>query len=258
MPVSYPIVEVPQGQPGELQQRIASYIADLIPDGATMQMGIGEIPDAVLFYLKDKRDLGVHTELFSNGVIDLIDAGVLTNVAKTIHRGKIISGFALGSQRLYDYLDDNPLFEFHPQDYINDPFVIAQNRRADLRSTRRGDRPDRRKCRGFDGDDLLQGVGGSYFVYGERRSPGGLPIIAMRATAEDGRDQPHRADDEAGRRSGDLAQPRPHGRHRIRRGAGLRQDDRPARAQGAGERGRAAVPGGTDTVCAGAALGVRA
>ncbi|MEJ5200066.1 MAG: acetyl-CoA hydrolase/transferase C-terminal domain-containing protein, partial [Anaerolineae bacterium] len=127
VPVSYPIVEVPQGQPGELPKRIASYIADLIPDGATMQMGIGDIPDAVLFYLKDKKDLGVHTELFSDGVIDLIESGVITNAAKTIHRGKIIAGFALGSQRLYDFMDNNPLFEFHPQDYVNDPFVIAQN-----------------------------------------------------------------------------------------------------------------------------------
>ncbi len=83
VPVSYPIVEVPQGTPGELQKRIASHIADLIPDGATMQMGIGEIPDAVLLYLKDKQDLGVHTELFSDGVIDLIESGVLTNAAKT-------------------------------------------------------------------------------------------------------------------------------------------------------------------------------
>jgi acyl-CoA hydrolase len=86
VPVSYPICRSSDGLPGELQKRIASYIADLIPDGATMQMGIGEIPDAVLFYLKDKKDLGVHTELFSDGVIDLIDSGVLTNAAKTIHK----------------------------------------------------------------------------------------------------------------------------------------------------------------------------
>ena len=102
VPVSYPIVEVPMGSPGELQKQIASNIADLIPDGATMQMGIGEIPDAVLLYLKDKKDLGIHTELFSDGVIELIESGVLTNAAKTIHKGKCIAGFALGSQRLYD------------------------------------------------------------------------------------------------------------------------------------------------------------
>lgn len=90
VPVSYPIVEVPMGSPGEVQKQIASHIADLIPDGATMQMGIGEIPDAVLLYLRDKRDLGVHTELFSDGVIYLIETGVVTNAAKTLHRGKII------------------------------------------------------------------------------------------------------------------------------------------------------------------------
>ncbi len=187
VPVSYPIVEVPQGQPGELQKRIASYIADLIPDGATMQMGIGEIPDAVLFYLKDKRDLGVHTELFSDGVIDLIDTGVLTNAAKTIHRGKIISGFALGSQRLYDYLDNNPLFEFHPQDYINDPFVIAQNsKQISINSALEIDLTGQ-VCADSMGTIFYSGVGGQLdFVYGALRSPGGLPIIAMPATAKDG------------------------------------------------------------------------
>ena len=187
VPVSYPIVEVPQGQPGELQKRIASYIADLIPDGATMQMGIGEIPDAVLFYLKDKRDLGVHTELFSDGVIDLIDSGVLTNAAKTIHRGKIISGFALGSQRLYDYLDNNPLFEFHPQDYINDPFVIAQNaKQISINSALEIDLTGQ-VCADSMGTIFYSGVGGQLdFVYGALRSPGGLPIIAMPATAKDG------------------------------------------------------------------------
>jgi len=187
VPVSYPIVEVPQGQPGELQKRIASYIADLIPDGATMQMGIGEIPDAVLFYLKDKKDLGVHTELFSDGVIDLIDSGVLTNAAKTIHRGKIISGFALGSQRLYDYLDNNPLFEFHPQDYINDPFVIAQNsKQISINSALEIDLTGQ-VCADSMGTIFYSGVGGQLdFVYGALRSPGGLPIIAMPATAKDG------------------------------------------------------------------------
>ena len=78
-------------------------------------------------YLKDRRDLGVHTELFSDGVIDLIEAGIITNAAKNIHKGKVVAGFALGSQRLYNYVDDNPIFEFHPQDYVNDPFIIAQN-----------------------------------------------------------------------------------------------------------------------------------
>ena len=187
VPVSYPIVEVPQGQPGELQKQIASNIAGLIPDGATMQMGIGEIPDAVLLYLKDKRDLGVHTELFSDGVIELIETGVLTNAAKTIHRGKIIAGFALGSQKLYSYMDNNPLFEFHPQDYVNDPFVIAQNsKQVSINSALEVDLTGQ-VCADSIGPMFYSGVGGQLdFVYGALRSPGGVPIIALPATAKEG------------------------------------------------------------------------
>ena len=187
VPVSYPIVEVPMGAPGELQKRIASHIAELIPDGATIQMGIGEIPDAVLLYLRDKRDLGVHTELFSDGIIDLIDGGVITNAAKTIHRGKVISGFAIGSQRLYDYMDNNPIFEFHPQDYINDPFVIAQNvKMVALNSALEVDLTGQ-VCADSIGTLFYSGVGGQLdFIYGASRSPGGVPIIALPATAKDG------------------------------------------------------------------------
>ncbi len=187
VPVSYPIVEVPMGSPGELQKRIASHIADLIPNGATMQMGIGEIPDAVLPYLKDKKDLGVHTELFSDGVMDLIEAGVLTNAAKTLHRGKCVAGFALGSQRLYEYMDNNPMFEFHPQDYVNDPFIIAQNnKQVAINSAIEVDLTGQ-VCADSIGTQFYSGVGGQLdFIYGASRSPGGVPIIALPATAKDG------------------------------------------------------------------------
>ncbi len=187
VPVSYQVVEVPMGSPGELQKQIASHIAELIPDGATMQMGIGDIPDAVLLYLHDKRDLGVHTELFSDGIIDLIERGVLTNAAKTIHRGKVIAGFAIGSQRLYDYMDNNPMFEFHPQDYINDPFVIAQNaKQVALNSALEVDLTGQ-VCADSMGTLFYSGVGGQLdFIYGASRSPGGVPIIALPATAKDG------------------------------------------------------------------------
>jgi acetyl-CoA hydrolase len=187
VPVSYPIVEVPMGSPGELQKQIAQHIAELIPDGATMQMGIGEIPDAVLLYLKDKKDLGVHTELFSDGVIELIEAGVLTNAAKTIHRGKIVAGFALGSQQLYDFMDNNPIFEFHPQDYVNDPMVIAQNnKQVALNSALEVDLTGQ-VCADSIGTMFYSGVGGQLdFIYGALRSPGGVPIIALPSTAKDG------------------------------------------------------------------------
>jgi acetyl-CoA hydrolase len=187
VPVSYPIVEVPQGSPGELQKQIAEHIAELIPDGATMQMGIGEIPDAVLLYLKDKKDLGVHTELFSDGVMELIEAGVLTNAAKTLHRGKCVAGFALGSQRLYDFIDNNPIFEFHPQDYVNDPFIIAQNaKQVCINSALEVDLTGQ-VCADSIGTQFYSGVGGQLdFIYGASRSPGGVPIIALPATAKDG------------------------------------------------------------------------
>lgn len=187
VPVSYPIAEVPMGSPGDLQKRIAGHVAELIPDGATLQTGIGGIPDAVLSYLKDKKDLGLHTELFSDGVIDLIEAGVLNNAAKTIHRGKCIAGFVLGSQRLYEYMDHNPMFELHPQDYVNDPFVISQNhRQVALNSAIEVDLTGQ-VCADSIGTTFFSGVGGQAdFMYGALRSPGGVPIIALPATAKDG------------------------------------------------------------------------
>src|SRR5512138_1400703 len=131
VPVNYPIPEMAMAEEGnsEVVEKIAGYISELIPDGATMQLGIGAIPDAVLKYLHHKKDLGVHSELFSDGVIDLVNEGVLTNARKTLHPGKIIAGFMLGTRDLYHWADDNPLIEMHRTEYVNDPFVIAQNER---------------------------------------------------------------------------------------------------------------------------------
>src|SRR3990172_2065974 len=129
IPVNYPLAELPMGEVTDLSRRIGGYVASLVEDGSTMQMGIGSIPDAVLDLLGDKRDLGVHTELFSDGVMRMVQAGVITNEKKTLHPGKIVAGFILGSQTLYDFVDDNPIVELHPTEYVNDPFVIAQNER---------------------------------------------------------------------------------------------------------------------------------
>ena len=243
VPVSYPIVEVPQGAPGELQKRIAEHIAELIPDGATMQMGIGEIPDAVLLYLKDKRDLGVHTELFSDGVMELIEAGVLNNAAKTLHRGKCVAGFALGSQRLYDYVDNNPMFEFHPQDYVNDPVRHRAERQAGVHQLGAGGGSDGAGVRRLDRPAVLQRRGRPARLHLRR-----VALARRRAdhrAARDGqgwRHQPHRADAETGRGRGHVAQPRPLHRHRARRGRSARQDDPPAGA-GARQHRRAGVSG---------------
>jgi len=182
VPVDYPIVEMPMSEEGnsDIVERIAGYIAELIPDGATMQLGIGAIPDAVLKYLRNKKDLGVHSELFSDGVIDLVNAGVLTNARKTLHPGKIIAGFMLGTRRLYEWSDDNPMIEFHRTEYVNDPFIIAQNERmVAINSAIEVDLTGQ-VCADSIGPKLYSGVGGQLdFIYGASRAKDGVPIIAL-------------------------------------------------------------------------------
>ncbi len=186
VPVNYPIPEMAMAEEGgsETVEKIAGFIADLIPDGATMQMGIGAIPDAVLNYLFNKKDLGIHSELFSEGVIDLVEAGVLTNARKSLHPGKIVAGFILGTKRLYDWVDDNPLIELHRTEYVNDPFVIAQNdRMVAINSAIEIDLTGQ-VCADSIGPKLYSGVGGQLdFIYGASRSKGGVPIIAMSSTS---------------------------------------------------------------------------
>jgi 4-hydroxybutyrate CoA-transferase len=185
IPVSYPIPEMPMSgeEADEKTERLARYVADLIPDGATMQMGIGAIPDAVLKFLFHKKDLGVHSELISDGVIDLVEAGVLTNARKTLHPGKIIIGFILGSQKLYQWVNDNPLCEFHRTEYVNDPFVIAQNERmVAINSAIEVDLTGQ-VCADSIGPKFFSGIGGQLdFIYGASRSKGGVPVIAMLST----------------------------------------------------------------------------
>lgn len=185
IPVDYPLPEMSMGGEGadEVTEKIAGYIAGLIPDGATMQMGIGAIPDAVLKYLYDKRDLGVHSELFSDGVIDLVDKGVITNARRTIHPGKITAGFIIGTNRLYKWVDDNPLIELHPTEYINDPFTIAKNdRMVAINSAIEVDLTGQ-VCADSIGPKLYSGVGGQLdFIYGASRAKDGVPIIALPST----------------------------------------------------------------------------
>lgn len=126
--VDRPLVEVPPAAPGELDAKIAALVAERIPDGATMQVGIGSIPNALLAALRGHRDLGVHTELLSDGLIDLIEAGVVTGTRKVRAPGKVITTFALGTQRLYDFMHENAVIELLPVDYVNDPRVIATER----------------------------------------------------------------------------------------------------------------------------------
>lgn len=189
VPVDYPLMELPMSEGGlsDVHAKIGAYIADLIPDGATMQMGIGAIPDAVLNFLGDKHDLGVHTELFSDSVIDMVEAGVITNARKTLNPGKITAGFMIGTNRLYEWAHDNPLIDLRRTEYINDPFVIAQNyRQVAINSAIEVDLTGQ-VCADSIGPKLYSGVGGQLdFIYGASRSEGGVPVIALPATARRG------------------------------------------------------------------------
>ena len=187
VPCDDPILEAPQGGESELALAIGKHIADLVEDGATLQLGIGQIPDAVLHYLGDRHDLGIHTEMFSDGVIPLIEKGVITNARKTLHRGKMVASFVLGSRALYDFIDENPMVEFHPTEYTNDPFVIAQNERmTSINSALEVDLTGQ-VCADTLGLLFYSGIGGQVdFVRGSSRAAGGKAIIALPSTADDG------------------------------------------------------------------------
>jgi 4-hydroxybutyrate CoA-transferase len=182
-------VELPMSnEVGAVSRAIGENIAGLIEDGSTLQMGIGEIPDAVLLYLAGKRNLGIHTELFSDGLVGLVESGVVTNEAKTLHRGKTVASFVLGGKRAFDFMDNNPFLEFHPTDYVNDPFVIAQNdKMVAINSALEVDITGQ-VCADSIGRSVYSGFGGQLdFIRGAARSKGGKPIIALPSTAKQGK-----------------------------------------------------------------------
>ncbi len=178
------LLEYPMGEVSETAMKIGRHIADLIEDGSTLQLGIGEIPDAVLSYLTEKMHLGIHSEMVSDGVIELIESGVITNEKKTLHTGKILAGFVLGTRRLFDFIHNNPIFEFHPAQYINDPFIISRNdKQVAINSAIEVDLTGQ-VCADSIGYSFYSGIGGQVdFVRGAARSKGGKPIIALRSTA---------------------------------------------------------------------------
>jgi acetyl-CoA hydrolase len=186
--VDRPVVELPQAGPvGDVARAIGANVAELIEDGSTLQMGIGEIPDAVLLFLKQKRNLGIHTEMFSDGAVELFESGVINGEAKTLHRGKIVASFVLGTRRSFDFLDNNPFVEFHPSDYVNDPFVIAQNEKMVAINSALSVDLTGQVCADSIGRQIYSGFGGQVdFIRGAARSKAGKPIIALPATAKDG------------------------------------------------------------------------
>jgi acyl-CoA hydrolase len=182
-----PLLELPMEQATPLEERIAANVASLIPDGAVLQTGIGAVPDAVLRYLRDRKALAVHGEMCSDGVIDLIEAGVLTGERKNIHRRKIVVGFVLGTKRLFTFLHENPIFELHPTYYTNDPYIIASNdRMIAINSAIQVDLTGQ-VCADSFGTRPYSGFGGQVdFIRGAARSKGGKPIIALPSTAKNG------------------------------------------------------------------------
>lgn len=191
--VDEPIRELPQVDKNlspemeSIYKSVGYHISELIDNGSTLQMGIGAIPDAVLNFLYNKKALGIHSEMFSDGIIGLVEAGIITNEKKTIHRGKIIAGFVLGTKKLFDFINNNPLIEFHPQEYVNDPFVIAKNdKMVAINSAIEVDITGQ-VCSDTIGTKLFSGFGGQVdFIRGAAHSNGGKPIIALPSATKDG------------------------------------------------------------------------
>ncbi len=183
--VDHPLPLAVQGGNTPENMRIGHHIAGMIPDGATLQMGIGGLPDAVLQNLTNHKDLGIHTELFSDGVVSLFEQGIITCSRKSFHPGKMVAGFLFGTEQLYRFVDNNAIVELHPTDYVNDPFNIALNDNmvainAALQVDLTG-----QVCADSIGPVFYSGVGGQLdFIRGAARSKGGLPIIALPSTAK--------------------------------------------------------------------------
>ena len=186
--VDQPPHEHPSPAIGDVEQLIGEFVGELVPDGATIQMGIGSIPTAVGLALHGKRDLGVHTEMFTDAVLDLVEAGAVTGLAKEINRGKIVSAFLMGSQRLYDFVHDNPMIEMRPVDYTNDTAVIRRFRRmVAINSAISIDLTGQVSADSI-GTRFYSGVGGQMdFMRGAALAPEGRAIIALPSTAAGGR-----------------------------------------------------------------------
>jgi len=187
VPVDTPVLEMPHAVPDPVALAIGQHVAGLIPNGATLQTGIGQIPSAVLSALVNHRDLGIHSEMVSDAVIDLVERGVISGKKKTLLPGKIVTSFIMGTRKLYDWADDNPVLELRPSDFTNDPLIIARNEKmvainsalaVDLTGPVEADTV---------GGQFFSGIGGQVdFIRGAARSVGGKPVIALPSTARDG------------------------------------------------------------------------
>jgi len=187
VPTERALIEYTPPVPNAETLRIGEYVAALVEDGSTVEFGIGQIPQAVMEFLAGKHDLGIHTEMFTDSIIDLIESGAVNGSHKSMDRGKIVASFALGTRKLYDYIDDNPLFSFHPTEHVNDPFVIAQQYRQVAINVALEVDLTGQVCADSLGSCFYSGIGGQVdFNRGAARSPGGKAIIAIPSTAVNG------------------------------------------------------------------------
>jgi acyl-CoA hydrolase len=185
--VSRPLPNLQTKPSTDVEMSIGKHIAGLIQPGSTIQMGIGGIPDAVYAALDGPLDLGIHTEMMSDGAMRAIQRGLVTGSRKSLHPGKVVITFALGSQALYEFLDNNPLIEAHPVEYVNDPFVISQNDNLVAINSAIEVDITGQVCSDSIGDKVYSGFGGQVdFIRGAARSRGGKPIIALPSSAKDG------------------------------------------------------------------------
>lgn len=182
-----PLFELPLTEPGAEEKAIGGYIAELIEDGATLQLGIGNIPNAITAFLLERHDLGVHTEMFTDGMVDLCEAGVITNRRKTLWKGKMVGAFALGTKKLYDFVNNNIGIEFQQGRVTNDPYIIGQNYKMVSVNTALQVDIGGQVCSQSIGYRHFSGTGGQLDTHrGAQLSSGGRGIIALRSTAKNG------------------------------------------------------------------------
>lgn len=187
VPCDEPVIEVALPEATEVLRKIGQNIARLVEDGSTIECGIGSIPQVMAEYLSEKKDLGIHTEMFGDWIVDLVESGAVTCAKKTANRGKVVASFCMGSKRLYDFIDNNAFFEFYPTEYVNDPFVISQHEKMVAINVGLEVDLTGQVCADSLGYQFYSGIGGQVdFIRGAARSRGGKAIIALPSTAKDG------------------------------------------------------------------------
>jgi acyl-CoA hydrolase/RimJ/RimL family protein N-acetyltransferase len=188
VPVDKPLLEIEPDATNEVTARIGEHVASLVEDGSTMEMGIGGIPHAILQFMKGKKDLGIHTEMLTDDIIDLIESGVINGRLKTIDRGKVVASFCMGTRRLFDFIADNPTFAFHPTEYVNDSYIIGQHHKMVAINVALEVDLTGQVCADSLGTHFFSGIGGQVdFNRGAARSQGGRSVIALPSTAENGK-----------------------------------------------------------------------